>query len=440
MDDNENSIYKKAADMLQTSDNYAGISPSPIRKLSVIRHAIMNDENSPTASSEEQCLVERSCMKLYQSFLADIDCQSEMSVLCEKEPILERKKTLKFLRRGLVNLSEGYECLDSSRPWILYWILHSMELLGDHVTDQTHIKAIVDFLRLCQNPNGGFGGGPGQISHLAPTYAAINSLCILGTEHAYQIIDRQKLILWMDKLRLNDGSFLMHEDGEVDIRGVYCALSVARLTNTYSAELFRNTSEWVMSCQTYEGGFGGAPGMEAHGGYAFCGFASLVLLGKGQLCNVENLLRWAVNRQMSLEGGFQGRTNKLVDGCYSFWQGGIFPLIHLLRSQGKVIPRCLLFNVTSLQEYLLICCQDSRGGLIDKPGKSRDFYHTCYTLSGLSVAQYLLQNTPAQTDSKKQVIGGNDNEIKSTHPIYNIGLDRALLAAEFFDRLPVPKC
>jgi hypothetical protein len=24
----------------------------------------------------------------------------------------------------------------------------------------------------------------------------------------------------------------------------------------------------------------------------------------------------------------KGRTNKLVDGCYSLWQGGVFPLIH----------------------------------------------------------------------------------------------------------------
>lgn len=28
-----------------------------------------------------------------------------------------------------------------------------------------------------------------------------------------------------------------------------------------------------------------------------------------------------------MEGGFNGRTNKLVDGCYSFWQGGLFPLL-----------------------------------------------------------------------------------------------------------------
>lgn len=30
---------------------------------------------------------------------------------------------------------------------------------------------------------------------------------------------------------------------------------------------------------------------------------------------------------MALEGGFQGRTNKLVDGCYSFWIGSVFALI-----------------------------------------------------------------------------------------------------------------
>lgn len=38
---------------------------------------------------------------------------------------------------------------------------------------------------------------------------------------------------------------------------------------------------------------------------------------------------------MKLEGGFQGRTNKLVDGCYSFWQGGAFPLLYSLLARCK---------------------------------------------------------------------------------------------------------
>lgn len=29
-----------------------------------------------------------------------------------------------------------------------------------------------------------------------------------------------------------------------------------------------------------------------------------------------------------LPPSLKGRTNKLVDGCYSFWQGGVFPLIY----------------------------------------------------------------------------------------------------------------
>ena len=43
-------------------------------------------------------------------------------------------------------------------------------------------------------------------------------------------------------------------------------------------------------CQTYEGGFGGMPGVEAHGGYSFCGFAALVIMGKEDLCDLKALL------------------------------------------------------------------------------------------------------------------------------------------------------
>merc|ERR1712141_768124 len=106
-------------------------------------------------------------------------------------------------------------------------------------------------------------------------------------------------------------------------------------------------SQWVLSCQTYEGGFGGAPGMEAHGGYSFCGLAALMLLGKGHTCNLNNLIRWATNRQMRVEGGFQGRTNKLVDGCYSFWQGGIFPLLQELLKNEEALQQTSWFRSQS---------------------------------------------------------------------------------------------
>lgn len=45
-----------------------------------------------------------------------------------------------------------------------------------------------------QNPTGGFGGGPGQISHAAATYAAVNALATIGTKEAYDLIDRSKFL------------------------------------------------------------------------------------------------------------------------------------------------------------------------------------------------------------------------------------------------------
>lgn len=43
----------------------------------------------------------------------------------------------------------------------------------------------------------------------------------------------------------------MHEGGEVDIRGVYCAVSVARLTNIATESLFANTAHWIMRWDSY---------------------------------------------------------------------------------------------------------------------------------------------------------------------------------------------
>ena len=62
-----------------------------------------------------------------------------------------------------------------------------MSLIGIH---SSHPHRVVQFLSRCQHPDGGFAGGPGQLPHLAPTYAAILSLAVLGTQDAYDCIDR----------------------------------------------------------------------------------------------------------------------------------------------------------------------------------------------------------------------------------------------------------
>lgn len=81
------------------------------------------------------------------------------------------------------------KCLDCSRPWLCYWNLHALEILGERLTDEEY-SPIVHFLSNCQHPDGGFGGGPGQYPHLASTYAAVCALSIIETEEAYDAINR----------------------------------------------------------------------------------------------------------------------------------------------------------------------------------------------------------------------------------------------------------
>lgn len=161
----------------------------------------------------------------------------------------------------------------------------------------------------------------------------MNAIVTLEDTAALATIDRSGLRNFMYSLQKPDGSFSLHSGGEIDIRfviiiliivafynilsiysGVYCALSVAKLCNIpifsdpdCPDDLFANTADWLLKCQTYEGGFGAGPGHEAHGGYTFCGVASLVLLNQLHRCDVEALLHWTVNKQQKLEGGFSGR-------------------------------------------------------------------------------------------------------------------------------------
>jgi len=253
------------------------------------------------------------------------------------------------------------------------------------------------------------------------------------------------------RMKVPGGGFRMHTNGEGDVRGAYCALSVASHLNIMTEELTKGVAEWVASCQTYEGGIGGEPGNEAHGGYAFCGLAALVILNATHLIDQRAFMRWVMQRQMRVEGGFQGRSNKLVDGCYSFWQGGLHPLIdRCFLNPDKYTPGNTqisenqfgsgkggwCFDQFALQEYLLACCQADVGGLIDKPGKPRDYYHTCYCLSGLSVAQHNPHYLPAA--ESVTVLGASGNLLEETDPVYNIAIKKVTQAKEYFSKLEKP--
>lgn len=171
-----------------------------------------------------------------------------------------------------------------------------------------------------------------------------------------------------DTVCSEEGPVVVHRDGEVDVRAAYCICAAAVLAGCMQSSSFDAHKpalvKWLLSLQTYEGGFACEVGGEAHGGYTYCAVAALALLGELQSANLPELVAWLSARQTRCEGGCSGRTAKLVDGCYSFWVGATAGILHAL----DLVPRGIGMDSAALQTYILTSCQTTQGGLRDKPG------------------------------------------------------------------------
>lgn len=346
--------------------------------------------------------------------------------------VLDRAAHRRFLRHAQAGLPPGYSSLEVSQPWLLYWSFVALDTLStsssssssSSTTPAGRRRAAEDAAlreqaawtlgRLWDARRGGFAGAPGQLPHMVSTYAGVHACAQVGTRAAYAVVDRAALHAFLVRMKRADGSFAAHDDGESDMRAVYGAVACAALANVLTPRLRAGVAEWVARCQTYEGGVGGAPGNEAHGGYAFCALATLQILGRLDALDVRAFARWLAARQMPREGGFQGRANKLVDACYSWWQGAAFALLGgqpTVPGEAAPVPGgplctpdgAWLLDSDLLQMYVLGCAQDDAGGLRDKPTARRDLYHTCYALCGLSIAQQADLNLPIVT-SKNIVV------------------------------------
>ncbi len=134
-------------------------------------------------------------------------------------PRLDRDRHIRYLHDSFDELPARFVAFDASRPWLLYWALTGLSILGEEVKQYRQRWYIKNFIinlifshasdglyRLIlfmhrvistfspmQNPEGGFGGGHGQISHIAATYAAVLSLAMVGGAESLELIDRRAM-------------------------------------------------------------------------------------------------------------------------------------------------------------------------------------------------------------------------------------------------------
>ncbi|KAH7083151.1 terpenoid cyclases/protein prenyltransferase alpha-alpha toroid [Paraphoma chrysanthemicola] len=383
-------------------------------------------------------------------------------------PKLQREGHAKMLERTLKDYPGQFAQLDASRPWLVYWGLQSMTALGIDIN--RFQERVGHTFSLAQHPSGGFGGGYGQLPHLACTYAAVLSIAMVGGTSAYETVDRRAMWHFIGRMKQVDGGFTMAEGGEEDIRGAFCAMVILSLLDlplqlphdaparTHGLNKFTDKlGDWVSLCQSWDGGLSAAPGNEAHGAYAFCGLGCLSILGPPvetlpKFLDMPLLVHWLSSRQASPEGGYNGRTNKLVDGCYSHWVGGCWSIVEAATIL-STSATSTFWNRGALARYILSACQEkSPGGLKDKPGKHADAYHTCYNLAGLSASQYRYVydenvnkdigagNLGAPYHWKSQggydggdVVWDHEDVIRSIHPVFIIPFKSVYECRRYFE-------
>lgn len=126
--------------------------------------------DTPTLSQQRE--LERVVAEQYSDLLP-LEPQEREQCL-----VLLRERHARYLQGGLGALPAGFAALGVSRPWLCYWMLHGLALLGQPLPRSLNEEDVVTFLSACQHSDGGYSGGtPGQLSHLAPTYAGARCDC-----------------------------------------------------------------------------------------------------------------------------------------------------------------------------------------------------------------------------------------------------------------------
>lgn len=250
----------------------------------------------------------------------------------------------------------------------------------------------MDFVFSCLHENGGFGAAPGHDPHMLYTVSAVQ---ILATIDAFDELEKRvphgkmKVATFIAGLQQPNGTFAGDAWGETDTRFLYAGLNALSLLNMLptqrpdQAPLIDLTAaiDHIKACQNFDGGFGVAPGAESHSGQVFTCLGALTVAGEldsylGEE-GKDRLGAWLSERQLP-SGGLNGRPEKLVDVCYSWW----------VMTSMAMIDRIHWIDKTKLTEFILQCQDPEHGGLADRPGDMVDVFHTVFGVAGLSLLKY----------------------------------------------------
>ncbi|KAB0801565.1 hypothetical protein PPYR_03751 [Photinus pyralis] len=316
-----------------------------------------------------------------------------MNIDPENKCVLNRKVHIKYLLRFLEGLPSEFTSCDTTRITIAYFIISSLDILNSlNLVDAERRNHIIEWIYSLQVVNdedlvSGFQGSSTvntlfnrnsnslyKWSHLAGTYCGLCSLIILGDDLSK--VNRGAIIKSLKSLQLTDGCFTGAKSGtENDMRFLFMAASICYILNDWSAIDATKAIGFIKNSISYDYGIGQGPELESHGGSSYCAVATLCLINKLNVLStmqIEGLRRWLLNRQVT---GFQGRPNKPIDTCYSFWVGAALKMLNAFQYS----------NYEDNRGFILATQNNIVGGFSKWVNTHSDPLHTYLGLAGLSL-------------------------------------------------------
>ncbi|KAL0862394.1 hypothetical protein Bca101_041512 [Brassica carinata] len=256
----------------------------------------------------------------------------------------DKDRHLVYLEMMYELLPYHYQSQEINRLTLAHFIISGLHFLGatDRVDKDVVANWVLSFQAFPSNraslKEGNFIDLTHNNSHLASTYCALAILKVIG--HDLSTIDSGSLLLSMKNLQQDDGSFMpIHTGGETDLRFVYCAAAICDMLGDWSGMDKEKAKNYILNCQSYDGGFGLIPGSESHGhhwltyglllsyagGGTYCAIASLRLMGfigadllsndsSGSILDPSLLLNWSLQY-----GGFSKFPGALPDLYHSYY-------------------------------------------------------------------------------------------------------------------------
>ena len=146
--------------------------------------------------------------------------------------------------------SIGYYLTEHLRVAGAYWSLTALECLKIKISEEKK-RSLIDWLKKCQNEDGGFGGNTNHDSHMTSTHYAV---LVLIQFDAITEFDTEKIANYVASLQnKEEGNFLGDSWGETDIRFTYCAISCLTLLNHLNKIDLDKACQYVQKCKNFDG-------------------------------------------------------------------------------------------------------------------------------------------------------------------------------------------